>query len=436
MNPNASLKKNISGKSTKAVVLFLVLALTQFLYFWSNYGPLTSCDPDLHVSGAYGLATGQSFNQNLLTSDEIEVDGSSSNIRQYLYLPENISAQDNKTFNNGYISSLLETQDDDMRGEQKEELIDDEKSKNIVKYCSNNQYFPISWVAPALGMKAGMLLGKSSWGILQLARLSNFLIYCAFMISALIILPRGKLVLSTIASCPLSIFVASSIMSDAFLIALCALYVSIALYFIYNNSAIKKWHMFVIAFLTLLLMLVKTTYGSLALLFIFIPKDIWKLKPKIITCSITLVVFALLYLPWSSTFLSMRIAPGVDYNEQLSYFSHHFVPVLFNCLVNTIVFLTVDLPFQFPQLCLFICVVIGIILVNYKQKLDLLATIATVALVLAMMASYLYLFLSWSNYQGVMPHFLAGFQERYLLPLLPLLLVMCQKKKEDKALVG
>ena len=430
MDLNDLLKKIISGKSTKSVLLFLLLASMQFLYFWSNYGPLTSCDPDLHVPGAYGLASGQSFNQNLLTFDPIEVDGSFSNNTQYLYLPENISSHDNRTYRNGTLSSLLGAQNDEMRGGQKSELIDIEKSRNIVKDNTGvNSYYPLSWVAPALGMKVGMLLGKSSWGILQLARISNFLFYCGIMISAIIILPRGKLVLSTIASFPMSVFVASSIMSDAFLIALCALYVSVALYFIYNNSAIKKWHMLGIAIITLLLMLAKTPYGSLALFFIFMPKDIWKLKPKIITCSITLVVFLLLYLPWVSTFQSMHIAPNVDYSEQLSYFAHHFASVLFNCLVNSLVFLSVVVPFQYTQFGLFVVVVIGIILVNYKQKLNLLATIAIVAPVLTMMATYLFEFLTWNNYQGIMPHFLGGFQERYLLPMLPLLLVFCQNQK-------
>ena len=429
-----SVKDSIFGKSIKPAVLFVVFATIQFFYFFSNYGPLTSCDPDLHIPGAYSLASGQCFDSTLLTTDSTDVNGSYSGHALRLYLPENLSSQCNKTYKGDLLSSLLLAQNDDMWDAQKAELIDREKSNKIVSSNTGvNQYFPISWLAPALGMKVGMLLEKSSWGILQLGRMSNYLIYLVIVVSSVVIIPGEyrKLVLSIIGCCPWTVFVASSIMSDAFLIALCALYVSIALHFIFNRKVIEIKHMLMIAFLTLLLMLVKLPYGSLALLFIFMQKDVWGSKPKILTCTVTFALFVAIYLIWSRSFQSIHIAPGVDYSWQLSYLYRHLVFVVFNCLVNCLFSLSVTLPFHYVQLFLFIVVLAFLILVKYNQELNRLVMLAILATVITMMTTYLFLFLTWNNYQGLMPHFLDGFQERYLLPLLPLLLVMCQRQRTN-----
>ena len=408
------------------------MATMQFLYYFSNYGPLTGCDPDANLTSAYALATGQCFNSTYSQDVEGNVDkDATTNEYLKMTLPENLAPSKIDTFNNAIVSSLI-GQTDDRRAAQKEQLVNKEKSTNkITDYTRTNQYFPIVFVPSAIGMKAGMLLGKSSWGILQLARIANFVFYLAIMVISLIIVPRGRVALAAIGLLPHSVFIASSIMYDSVVIALCTLYVCIALNFLFTNKEMKKRDMIVVATLTLLIMLSKAPYAGLALLFIFMPKQIWKTKEKLLTCSITLVIFCIIYFCWSKYFQLIYTTPDVDYSVQLNYFQHHAIFVIFNCFVNSLTLLTIHMPAEFLQLFILIVLIVTSIIFRYRQKMDLYVALSILAAVLLLVCTFLFEFLTWNNYQGISPHYLEGFQERYLLPLLPLLLVMCQEPRME-----
>ena len=50
------------GLSTlKVALLFTLFAWLQFLFLFTNMGPLTAPDPEMVSAGSYALATGQSF---------------------------------------------------------------------------------------------------------------------------------------------------------------------------------------------------------------------------------------------------------------------------------------------------------------------------------------------------------------------------------------
>lgn len=342
-----------------------------------------------------------------------------------MYLPENLSGSYNDSYNNGVISDLIK-QVDNTRDSQKTQLIDMQKSRNTIVTSAPNYYFPMSYLTTATGMKLGIILDKSSWGILQLGRISNFVFYLLLMVASIIILPKGKLVLAAIGAFPLCMFCASSLMTDAFLIALCALYVSIALYFFVNQQEMKTKHVVGVAVLTVLILFVKLPFGILTLLYISMPKHIWKTKPKIIACTITLLLFAIVYIPWARNYQLVAIYPNVSYDEQLSYFLHHPFSVLLGCFVNGFVFVFVTLPIDYPYMFFFTVILISVIILLFKPKITICSVVSIIAVIVIIVTSYLFLFLTWNSYQSITPHFLQGFQERYLIPLLPLLLVLCQ----------
>ena len=278
-------KKPSDNKTLKIAIAFAIIATMQFLFFLTNYGPLTCCDPKAHLAGTYGLATGQILNPTQTTTDKVNVDEYLGTYHvQEMSLPKNLTANEKDVFNNKIVSLLVQETKDNMRELQKTELTDMEKSTDTVtQYTRANQNFPAYYVPTAIGMKIAMLLGKSSWGLLQMARISNFIFYLAIIILSIVIIPRGKLALAAIGLLPPSIFISSSIMPDSTLIALCSLYVAIALYFIFNNRLMQVKHMVIVALLTLFIMLIKLPYGALALIYIFMPKHIWQTKAKAIT---------------------------------------------------------------------------------------------------------------------------------------------------------
>lgn len=400
----------------------------QFIFFFYNYGPLTSCDPYAHVAGTYSLATGQCFNFAQPTKTPFQVeDLFATGHLQEIALPKNLSTKTNDTFNNNTVTVLLQETYDNKRDAQKTELVDMSKStETVMQITRANQYFPVSYIPTAIGMRVGMLIGKSSWGILQMARLTNFTFYMVIMMLSILIVPRGKFALATIGILPQSVFISSTLMFDSTIIALCALYVSIALYFIFNNKEIEIKHALFIAPLTLFIMLVKLPYGVLACLYIFMPKHIWKTKPKIITCCITLSIFAITYIVWSKNFQLVCLYSDVNYYEQMNYFSHHMISVALCCLVNSLIALLITMPFAYTQMFLFIVLIAIGILLRYQPKCGLYGVISIIITILFLFATFVFEFLTWNNYQGIASRYLIGFQERYLLPLLPLLLVMCQ----------
>ena len=432
MNKSLGIKNLIHSKSSRAVLLFVVIASMQFVYYFSNYGPITFTDAIAHVPGAYSLATGQSLNATFETSNKIEVGGCyGTKHLQEINLPENLYFENNNTFKSGILSGLVQELSDDKRESQREELTDMKKSTHMMQvYTQANQYFPIAYMPTALGMKVGMLLGKSSWGILQLGRISNFIFYLAIMIISIIVVPRGKLALATIGLFPQCIFCASSLMVDSILIATCSLYVCVALHFIFNNKQIqKKWQMVGIGILTAFIMFIKLPFGALALLYILMPKHIWKTKTKAITCAVTALVFALTYLMWSMNFQLMYFSLDVDYFEQLSFFREHFIFVIANCILNGLMFVTVTLPFSYSQMFIFVAIIVAGILIKYGPAITIYVSMSVLATILIIAATYIFLYITWNSYQGISPHLLGGFQERYLIPLFPLLLTMCQKQR-------
>lgn len=383
-------------------------------------------DPRAHIPAAYNLASGQCFD-SFLSNEATTFENSDD--KQIMNLPENLSGSHNDSYNNGIISDLIKTIDS-TREAQKAQLVDMQKTMHTITTSAPNYYFPICYLTTAVGMKVGMILDKSSWGILQLGRISNFVFYILIMLAATIILPRGKLVLVAIGSFPLCVFCASSLMTDAFLIALCALYVSIALYFIVNKKEMRTKHVVGVAILTILILFVKLPFGILALLYISMPKNIWKTKSKLIACIITLLLFAIIYIPWSKNYQLVAIYPNVSYDDQLSYFLHHPAFVMFNCFVNGFVFLFLTMPIDYTYMFLFTAVLFALIIFHYRPKMNICSAMSLIAVIVIIITTYLFLFLTWNNCQSITPRFLEGFQERYLIPLLPLLLVLCQEHDE------
>lgn len=145
------------------------MATIQFSFFLTNYGPLTMPDPRAHIPAAYNLASGQYFGSSLFNNEATRYD---SDEKQKMYLPENLSGSHNDSYNNGVISDLIK-QVDNTRDTQKTQLVDMQKTRNTIITSAPNYYFPMSYLTTATRVKIGIMLDKSSWGILQLGRISN-----------------------------------------------------------------------------------------------------------------------------------------------------------------------------------------------------------------------------------------------------------------------
>ena len=428
------------SRSRVFAVCSFMLAVLQFVVYVSHFGPLTAPDPEMSVAGSYALATGQSFNSTEKGEQEIAGNIASSHL-QKIKIPENLIF-DEGVYHKGEVTNLLTSQivqapgtftipSDDKLTLQQDRLIDKQSSSILQEaYTRANQYMPISYISMAAGMKVAMLFVQSSWGLLLGARISNFVVYLLLASIAVALAPRAKGLFAVIACLPPAVFCAASMSTDALLIGVSLLYVSWAFRLINREHQLCVAEMVGIGFLTLLLLLLKPPYAPLALLYLAIPKNIWSAKAKLITGAAVLLVFLVVYLVWSNNYQMVYIIPSLNYPQQVVSVLGNLPKSLLVCFVNAIFY--IGITGLTSLLYMIVPVAIAVALCyrgsspadGFRVGLVVIIIMATVTLI------YFFLMLTWNYLTGGIQN-LSGFQERYLLPLMPVLAFLCSCGKED-----
>lgn len=276
-----------------------------------------------------------------------------------------------------------------------------------------------------------MLFAQSSWGLLLGARISNFVVYLLLAAVAVILAPRAKGLFAVIACLPPAVFCAASMSTDGLLIGVSLLYVSWALRLINRGHHLCVAEMVGIGFLTLLLLLLKPPYAPLALLYLAIPKNIWSAKAKLITAAAVLLVFLFVYWIWANNYQMVYIISSLNYSQQVASVLGNLPKALLVCFANAIYRIVITC----RSLTLLIYMVVPVAVATalccrggsspgvYRVGLVVFIILATVTLI------YFFLMLTWNVWAGGI-QILRGFQERYLLPLMPVLAFLCSTKKK------
>ncbi len=108
-----------------------------------------------------------------------------------------------------------------------------EQKVMIASVSGQNHTTPVSYLAPAIGITIGRLLGVNCIILAFMGRFCNLLLYAGMVYGAVKFLPFGKMVLFGVAILPMSLHLAASYSYDTFLMAMCFFFGSYCLHLAY-----------------------------------------------------------------------------------------------------------------------------------------------------------------------------------------------------------
>ena len=118
-------------------------------------------------------------------------------------------------------------------------FVSDEQKVMISSVNGQNHTTPVSYLAPAVGITLGRLLGVNCIVLAFMGRFSNLLFYAAMVYWAVKVLPFGKMVLFGVSGLPMALHLAASYSYDAFLMGMCFFFGSYCLYLAYAKPEVS-----------------------------------------------------------------------------------------------------------------------------------------------------------------------------------------------------
>ena len=417
-----------------AICVAAMLIVIQGLYFIRTVGPLTLPDPGMHVLGSYALATGQSFNPTIKTLDEYGNERSTQILTgdaSYLDLPEVTNALISTIIGNGDLTALHDSQKELQKSisEQKQGTTytlpyDEGSTESTTSFNRATQYFPLSWLPSAIGVKCGLILNLDGYSAYQLGRISNLMIFLGLTSLSIALIPKMKSILVLLASFPTTVFCASSLMSDAFIIGLCMLSVSLTLRCIAKES-FSVLELGVVSGLAAMITVVKASYLPICLGYLLCSKKTLSTKRKIYA-TIPIILAIIIYMVWNHIYGDL-IATANMHDNAVYLFQHPvqgIVRILLAIALLPSLLSQMSGAYIFP--IMLGCLITFAHIFNSKNNVQTtlskrfvygagLAAFASLVLI------FLFLLVSWNNTNSESAlTWILGFQGRYLLPIVPL----------------
>lgn len=428
------------------LTILTLLVLAQGIFFISFYGPFTCPDYNTHVPGAYALATGQSFNEATLVTDELgnqrRVQSLSGDSKIIAMAASQISGPRNDTVS-GIIANPSPS--DTTTASQMAALAKSD-GQDTLTYSKNgfanrgNTYAPLAWLPQAIGIKIGLLTGVSPYLQLQFGRVASLALYLVCAGLALVLLPRFKDIALLIAANPVSVFCAASMMCDGTLLATALLAVAATIHLACSRPGNDRLELACIGACAFYLAMVKAVYLPVALGFYLLPKGRLKNEAKLLLTVVWLLGLLLGYL-WSIFFGDTLASINLKANGSFMRANLLFVcaDLLYNAL--TVPLRVFSEPAGWFCFCMHFIALSSILnrdcivfrpSVNANGELlgarDLLSKYrwllgAALAGLISLLGIFFFFAYTWNDLAGASSvGFLAGMQERYYLPLLPLFL--------------
>lgn len=434
-------KLNLLKLKTKnipaSVVVFVILSIIFGSVYIKNIGSFSG--PDMyraHYRASLALATSQSF----------------SNPTQKKFGRINYIVGQEKYFNSGkkctnstIVTSLLvdPLKPDGLSGCT--DNYDSKLSNNNVKVEAVLQYPPLSYLPQAVGLWAGMKLNMAPVKAQILARYINLFVYICFIAVSIYIAPKGKWLIAFLGLLPTSLFLASSLSADGLNIAWSILFVSYSLHIYTQKNRITRKQIAAIFLLGVGMFLLKVAYSPVVLILLALKPATIKTRTKWLLFLAICLVGLSLYAIWSSNWSSL--SARVDIHEQTNLIFSNLPKVMTGILVN-ILFLPHML---FKQSASYVVPGMVIVYIMYEQmksktiqrtlplktvlqeyKLQILGIAAAIISLVMTLAALL---LTWTDVTMYGWLNIQGFQGRYIIPLMPLILLVyyLPEKKKGKA---
>lgn len=344
-------------------------------------------------------------------------------------------------------------------------------------YITADVFF-LQYLPQAIGITLGRLLGLNYVTLILLGRIANLLTYVALMALALHIMPRYERILACVGLLPMCLHLAASFNYDAMLIGMASLFYALVLDYACVRPKLRWRDLALLAVVIVLMAPMKMLYVLLVAFCLIIParKCPGKVRYLLIGLGALAVVFAVCFAPYIIRYIGVTpeslaeaankvVAPvnplNVDYVEtefwNLSYVLTH-IPGTLKLIAHTIqentwLYMTQLVGGELGEpilndLIIWTPAVLGLWLilllaaVPQRSEEPLLSGRGRVwggLVLLGLCGALLIVVLGWTPLRNDL---LWGLQGRYLLPAVPLALLVCQgrnlqlEKGIDRQLLG
>ena len=429
--------KRLNSHSTYAVLLFLVISILEGTVFLTNVGALTLPDGDMHANASYAMATGQILNLPERSTDKFGNPVKSQHISgdsRYLH---------NKAMHNALVMDIIGdpmATDPHMANQR---LADHLPSTQVTlpdkSFPSRtNQYFPLVYLPQGIGVWVGLHTGLGPYNVWQCGRIANFIFYLFLFGLSIMMIPRGKYLMAVLGSLYPTIFMATSLMSDAMFISVCACFIAYFFSLSTRDRPVTRVQMGILIGLTVCLFLFKTVYVALALLVWALPGSLLTTKRKATFTGLSALIALPIYGLWSS--LYQNVPAIVSISDNTHFMFRHPLKVIFTISWNLMEFpktlMRIGSAVLVPTLFVLAAWLI-LFMSSRPAPVDQSSPTASVrryryiwvsmvAFFCVAFLAYLFPYLTWND-MTVMKNAQAiqGFQGRYLTPILPLLTCIC-----------
>ena len=406
------------------IPVFILFALIVGVVFINSKGPFTG--PDMygaHYKAALAVATGQGLSH--------EPDGNLRVIKgNEDFFKSGGQECTDVTIVATQLINPLNSDDKDLCIRQHDEKLTSAQvaTKAIIAYP------PLGYLPQALGLFVAMNGDMEPIAGQTLARLINLFVYIILISLSIRLIPVGKWLFVALGLLPTSLFLASSLSPDSLNIAWSFLFVGFIVRLMHVEKKVGKRDMGIIAFLGVGLFMLKVAYAPLLLLVLGLPNRVMRPKVRWILFAVIATVGASAYLLWSAYYGS--IVSSVDIGANADNIRGNLIAALSGILINILftpyrIFETNQTIYVFlaVALCWMIITRIkGTKLVKAASTLELyeqykIQFFAILAAVVSLGVTYSALLLTWTDVTEYGFIDIQGFQGRYTLPILPLLIL-------------
>jgi uncharacterized membrane protein len=410
---------------------FLLLALIFGIAILFINPPFQAPDEQVHFYKSYALSDGQIIPEKI---------GNSSGF----YIP--------KSTNNAYLEfrSIKFHPEDKINMINIFYFLNNPLHPNYTKFEDISNIFivtysPVPYLASGFAIFIGKLFSFSPLLLMYLGRIANLLFYALIVYMAIKITPVQKWVFFLLALMPMAIYIASSLSSDSFTIAISFLVIGLFFKFAFddNKQVIDNKDLSILFILLLFIALSKQIYILLGLLFFMIPsykfgnRKIMFLRFVSIFVPIMLVIIG-----WSFLVngLYMPNSSAISVSGQIYFILANpleFIFIVLNTILgnyhNFIVmfvgnFGRIDTPLPDSLIYIFI-IVLSLVSILDKSRVNIVLKqklIPLIILLIVFISVFALEFITWTPVGSVS---IAGIQGRYFIPVAPLFFLLFFNKK-------
>ncbi len=195
---------------------------------------------------------------------------------------------------------------------------------------------PISYLAPAIGMTVGRLLGCNYFQTYTLARLFHFIAFVIMICFAIRLMPFNKELILLIALMPMSMQQATSLSYDAVVNGMAIIYFAYLLRIIHEGKDFSVKNVLICTLLPGTFGPVKIVYCILALLVFMIPaKQFRVFRDRMLKCFSVLFITAFILMLTRYTDIASRV-DGSIFGEVNPYYDMAFIlkhPLMFSGII-------------------------------------------------------------------------------------------------------